>query len=89
MKNRVFLMGSAGHGFPSAFTEIRATGGLRSSAVSPVAGNGCWLTNTRLQAVGFRGSRVLGCGSHRFELTGRGSRLRVFVVRLLGSAGAP
>jgi hypothetical protein len=33
--------------------------------------------------------RVLGCGSHGFELTGRRSRLRVFVVRLLGSAGGP
>jgi len=88
MEVRVFS-GHRVNGFPSAFTENRATGGLRSSAVSPVAGNGCWPTNTRLQAVGFHGSRVLGCGSHRFELAGRGSRLRVLVVRLLGSAGAP
>jgi hypothetical protein len=33
------------------------------------------------------GSGLLG--SYGFELTGRWSRLRVFVVRLLGSVGAP
>jgi len=88
LKNRVFL-GHRVNGSPSASLRIAPleVSVRRLFPQSPEMDSS--RRNTRLQAVGFRGLRVLGCGSHRFELTGRGSRLRVFVVRLLGSAGAP
>lgn len=38
--------------------------------------------NTSLQAVGFRGSRVLGCGSHGFELSGLGFRSSKIAIKL-------
>jgi len=81
LKNRVFL-GHRVNGFPSASLRIAPleVSVRRLFPQSPEMDSS--RRNTRLQAVGFR-------GLHGFELTGRGSRLRVFVVRLLGSAGAP
>jgi hypothetical protein len=88
MEVRVFS-GHRVNGFPSASLRIAPleVSVRRLFPQSPEMDSS--RRNTRLQAVGFRGSRVMGCGSHGFELTGRESRLRVFVVRILGSAGAP
>jgi hypothetical protein len=70
------LLGPSGQWVSFGFTENRATGGLRPSAVSPVAGNGFW--PTEYPPSNRWVPRVTSSGSHGFELMGHGFTDRRF-----------